>query len=154
AVGLHWLKAQQPQEANDGRTRHSVRAVVDKPGNGAHGVTRPTKPIWRDDFGEPAELFLILPPNLDQAIARGRVMLVFEARWAGGRGPLNALPKGRMFAFSAQDNAVLDQVETLTNGERPAVLQLELKDFAPLLPKLVGHERISLGKSADVTVTQ
>ena len=41
-------------------------------------------PGWiRDPGGKPAELFIILPPNLDQAIARGKVMLVFEAK--GGR---------------------------------------------------------------------
>ena len=28
----------------EGRARHSVRAVVWLAGNGAHGVTRPTKP--------------------------------------------------------------------------------------------------------------
>ena len=108
----------------------------------------------RDVAGEPAELFIILPPNLDQAIARGKVMLVFEAKWSGGRCPLSALPKGPPFAFSQQDNAIIEYLETLTDGETPALLQLEPKDFASLLPVLAEHPNITLGKSTEVTVTK
>lgn len=147
AVGLHWLKAQQPDAAPV--PKRSIASVPPSP-----SPARKQSGLQRSSSGEPAELFLILPPNFDQAIARGRAMLVFEAKWSGGRCPLNALPKGRTFAFSAQDNAILEQVEALTNGETPAVLQLELKDLAPLLPTLVGHERISLGKASEVTVTR
>jgi superfamily II DNA or RNA helicase len=146
AVGLHWLKSRQPDAAP--APKRSTASVPPP------ATARQASDLQRSPSGEPAELFLILPPNFDQAIARGRAMLVFEAKWGGGRCPLNALPKGRSFAFSAQDNTILEQVETLTNGETPAVLQLELKDLAPLLPALVGHERISLGKASMVTVSR
>jgi superfamily II DNA or RNA helicase len=145
AVGLHWLKAQQPDAPPPKRSIASVPPAA---------PSRERSGLERAASGEPAELFLILPPNFDQAIARGRVMLVFEAKWGGGRCPLNALPKGRSFAFSAQDSAIIDRVETLANGQTPAVLQLELKDLVPLLPALVGHERISLGKARPVTITR
>ena len=147
AVGLHWLKAQQPDAAP--APKRSMASVAPSPAPAGKQSA-----LTRGPNGEPAELFLILPPNFDQAMARGRAMLVFEAKWAGGRCPLNALPKGRPFTFSAQDNALLDQLETLTNGETPAVLQLELTDLAPLLPTLAGHKRISLGKASEVTVTR
>ena len=81
-------------------------------------------------------------------------MLVFEAKWSGGRCPLSALPKGRPFAFSPQDNAIIDHLETLTNGETPALLQMEIKDFAALLPVLAEHPNITLGKASEVTVTK
>jgi hypothetical protein len=42
--------------------------------------------------------------------------------------------------LSPQDNAIIEQLETLTNGETPALLQLETKDFAALLPLLAEHE--------------
>jgi SNF2 family DNA or RNA helicase len=110
--------------------------------------------VQRDANGQEAELFIILPPNVEQAIARGKVMLVFEAKWGGGRCPLNALPRGRSYAFSAADEGVLERIEELANGETPAVMQLELKDLASVLPVLVGHPNISLGKAGAVTVTR
>ncbi len=139
AVGLHWLNAQK-KEATTAAVATKVAA-------------KKTPSLLRAAEGEPAELFFILPPNFDQAAARGRVMLVIEAKWGGGRCPLNALPKGRPFAFSAQDNAILDAMEKWTDGETPAVLQLETKDFATLLPALAGHPNITLGKSSEVTIT-
>ena len=140
AVGLHWLKAQKTAPAP---ARPSPALPVKK-----------TSALLREASGEPAELFIIFPPNFDQALARGKVMLVFEAKWGGGRCPLNALPKGRAFAFSSQDNTIIEQLETLTNCETPALLQMETKDFAALIPLLVEHENITLGKASAVTVTK
>jgi len=142
AVGLHWLKAQKAETA---------------PAPAKSVATAPAKKspmLRREAGGEPVELFLILPPNFEQAIARGKVMLVLEAKWAGGRCPLNALPKGRSFAFSPQDDSILEHLETLTNGETPALLQLDAKEFAALLPLLLNHANLTLGKSVAVNVTR
>jgi superfamily II DNA or RNA helicase len=147
AVGLHWLKAQKPA-ADPTPTRPAAgRAPTKIP-------ARKSPALQRAAAGEPAELFIILPPNMDQAIARGKVMLVFEAKWSGGRCPLSALPKGRPFVFSQQDNAVIDELEALTNGETPALLQMEIKEFAALLPALAEHPNITLGKASGVRVTK
>lgn len=143
AVGLHWLNAQKKEAASAAAAAMAAKSAA-----------RKTPSLVRADDGEPAELFFILPPNFDQAAARGRVMLVIEAKWGGGRCPLNALPKGRSFAFSAQDNAILDAMEKWTQGETPAVLQLETKDFATLLPALAGHANVTLGKSSEITVSK
>src|ERR1035437_3871882 len=140
AVGLHWLKAQKTAPAP---ARSSPALPV-----------RKTPMLQRESGGEPAALFIILPPNFDQALVRSKVMLVLEAKWGGGRCPLNALPKGRAFAFSSQDDAIIGQLETLTNGETPALLQMDVKDFATLIPLLVDHENITLGKASAVTVTK
>src|SRR5882762_6801228 len=117
AVGLHWLNAQKPKAAPATPSSSAAKVPAKK-----------TSSLQRDAAGEPAELFLILPPNFDQATARGKVMLVFEAKWGGGRCPLNALPKGRAFAFSPPDNAIIEQVEALANGVTPALLQMDMKD--------------------------
>lgn len=161
AVALHWIEAQKPKPAEAGRASQPVRPAHGQTQAGAPGGARPTSPnlkrapsLQRSSSGEPAELFLILPPNFDQAIARSRVMVVFEAKWGGGRCPLNALPKGRAFNFSEQDNAIIERLELLADGETPALLQLDAKDFAALLPLLAGHENITLGKSTAVTVTR
>jgi superfamily II DNA or RNA helicase len=147
AVGLHWLKV-KPAGESAGPPRSPLAGSV------APRPARKPSALKRDPDGEPAELFIILPPNLDQAIGRGKVMLVFEAKWGGGRCPLNALPKGRAFAFSPSDEALLERVETMAQGETPAVLQLDTKDFAALLTSLAGHPNISSGKSQPVTVTR
>jgi len=139
AVGLHWLKGKQAA-----RTQAPARPV----GSGIQTKTPAKKPasLQRDAGGEPAELFIILPPNLDQAVGRGKVMLVFEAKWGGGRCPLNALPKGRAYAFSSQENLLIDRIEELANGETPSVIQLDTKEFGTLLPLLAENENVTFGK--------
>ncbi len=143
AVGLHWLNAQKPEVAASRAAPPTPKPIVPK-----------SPALLRADTGEPAELFIILPPNFAQAAARGKLMLVLEAKWGGGRCPLDALPKGRAFAFSAQDSAVLDALEQFTDGETPAILQLETKDFTALLPVLAGHPNLTLGKASTVIVTK
>ncbi len=147
AVGLHWLNAQKPE----------IVPAPARPGVSGLQTKLPAKKasaLQRDAAGELAELFIILPPNFDQAVARGKVMLVFEAKWSGGRCPLNALPKEHSYAFSLQDDAIIEQLETLTNGETPALLQMETKEFAALLPALVEYPGMTLGKASEVTVTK
>jgi superfamily II DNA or RNA helicase len=147
AVGLHWLRSQKGEATPSPARVRSLASVPPSP-------ARKTSGLLREADGEPAELFIILPPNFEQAAARGKVMLVLEAKWSGGRCPLNALPKLRPFAFSTQDSNLLDQLEALSNGETPAMLQIEMKDFVGLLPTLTDHPNVTLGKASEVTVTQ
>ncbi len=147
AVGLHWIEAQKPKAAG-GVSVPASRLVS------SLAPPKKASSLQRAASGEPAELFLILPPNFEQAITRGKVMVVFDAKWSGGRCPLNALPKDRAFAFSAQDNSIIERIETLADGETPALLQLDAKDFATLLPLLAEHENITLGKASAVTVSR
>ena len=144
-VGLHWLQQQQPQATATPVQPSRTASVSAQP-------QRKPSALQRDPSGQPAELCIILPPSLDQAIARGKVMLVLEARHESGRCPLNALPKGRSYAFPSRDNLVIDRLEALTNGETPAVLQIPALDFAALLPVLVDHPNITLGKASSVVV--
>src|SRR5687767_3460713 len=75
AVGLHFLKL-APEPETQRAAPAPARASFE-----------------RSSEGQPAELFVIFPPNLAQAVPRGKVMLCFEVSWSGGRCPLNALPK-------------------------------------------------------------
>src|SRR5439155_22533730 len=67
AVGLHWLQAQKTAAAP---------APARSPA-GSTPVRTASKPsaLQRDPAGELAELFIILPPNFDQAIDRCIIML-------------------------------------------------------------------------------
>src|SRR5687768_9218292 len=113
AVGLHHLRGE-------------TAPAPPRKGLASAPPAQPTAiPLQRSATeGEPAELFLILPPSLDQALARGKIMVVFEAKWHRGRTPLNALPKNETFRFSAQDMAALDHIEPLAAGQIPAMLTL------------------------------
>lgn len=147
AVGLHWLRGQKA----------ATTPVPDRAGASGIQTKTPTKKpasLQRNAEGEPAELFIILPPNLNQAAERGKVMLVLEAKWGGGRCPLNALPKGRAYAFSSQENLLIDWIEELAIGETPSIIQLDTKDFGTLLPLLVENENITFGKTTEATVTK
>jgi superfamily II DNA or RNA helicase len=143
AVGLHYL--------NDLGGRGSTRAAADVEVRPPH---QRSFGLERSSDGEPAELFVIFPPNLAQAASRGKAMLCFEAAWSGGRSPLNALPKNRTWKFSAQDNAVLDVVDQLTGGDVPAVLMIETKELPPLLAALADHPRVTLGKTIPLKITR
>jgi superfamily II DNA or RNA helicase len=145
AVGLHWLRSQAAQPARPAAPLPASTPKVSPPRK-AGGVERSTD-------GEPVELCVVFPPQFEQAVARGKVMLVFEVEWGGGRRPLNALPTGRAYAFAREDAAVLDHVEALTRGEPPALLQLGLEALTDLLPRLVDHPRLTLGKARPVKVT-
>src|SRR6267378_3659170 len=65
AVGLHWLQAQKagaaPVPARSPAATSTPARTASKPSG-----------LQRDPAGEPAELFVILPPNFDQAVARGK----------------------------------------------------------------------------------
>jgi len=137
AVGLHHLKG---------------LATPPSPPAGKAVPKSEPKRLRRDPSGEATEIFVILPPNFEQAAARGKVMLCFEGRWRGGRTPLNALPQTEAFSFSAQDTALLEKIETISGGDTPAMFVLDTKAFAALLPTLAEHPRVSLGKSSEVRV--
>jgi superfamily II DNA or RNA helicase len=143
AIGLHHLRGETTPVPGPAKSRAAVPPAP-----------QPVSFLQRSATeGEPAELFLILPPALDQSLARGKIMVVFEAKWRRGRTPLNALPKDETFQFPAQDMAVLDSVEPLAAGQVPAMLMLSPEDFASILPALVGHERVTLGKNAAVIIS-
>ena len=148
AVGLHWLKSLQPAAPAQPGARHASTASP----KSSQPTSLKTPSVRRATDGAPAELFVILPPNFEQAASRGKVMFVLEAQWSEGRAPLNALPKDRSFAFDSRDTALIDQLEALAGCETPAMLVLETKEFAALLPVLAGHPRVTLGKSTAVTI--
>jgi len=150
-VGLHWLASQQRQAAPA-----EARPAPSSLSGPASAAVRPGRvpSLRRSDDGRRTELAIILPPNLEPALARGKIMVVIEAVWDGGRCPLNALPRNSAYAFPARDDAIIDRLETLAGGETPAALQLSIQDFLSLLPALAEHPNLSLGKSSSVRVSR
>jgi SNF2 family DNA or RNA helicase len=150
AVGLHHLKREQPQPA--------PATPAQKPSQISTAVAPTAKParklkrVAENESGEPAELSVIFPPNFSQALDKGKIMLVLEAKWSKGRTPLNALPLSMPFKFSEADARLLDGIEKLSPTEIPAMLMLDLSSFADLLPTLAEHPGLTLGKSQPIRV--
>ncbi len=154
AVGLHHLRGTRETspctEARPGPdSRSSGAGVAPKAGPKVGQRLLRAEP---SEAGELLELFVILPPNLSSALARGKVMLCFEGKWARGRSPLNSLPLHTRFRLERRDSLLLDRIEELAEGETPGVLMLSSPDFARLLQALGGHPRVSLGRSQPVEI--
>jgi superfamily II DNA or RNA helicase len=146
AVGLHRIRIQTPLPP----------PVEPKPVQSAKPTTRSgVKPLRRavaGEAGETLELHLILPPNLVEAASRGRAMVCFEASWDGGRSPLNAVPRDTAFQLDERDAVLLDAVEALTGGEAPGMILLNPDQLTQLLPLMVGHPRVTVGKSQSINI--
>lgn len=137
AVGLHYLKtpsATAPAPA--------VKKTTEPP-----PPTRKSTAIIRSPSGEALELCLIFPPNFADAFSRGRITLYVEGKWREGRGPLSALPMDLPFALAEQDAGLLDTLEKLNGGDTPAMMSLNVAQFAETLPRLIGHPRITFGRA-------
>ncbi|MFM7100195.1 MAG: SNF2 helicase associated domain-containing protein, partial [Verrucomicrobiota bacterium] len=151
ALGLHHLRG--PAPAATARPSPS-------PTPGPGGLPRPAPPpaarpglrLRRDPAGTPLEIAVLFPPNLPEALARGRVTLVFEGVAGRQRSPLNALVKGGPFRLDAADLRLLDAAEAAAGGDTPGLVQLSLRPFLDLLPALAGHPRLSLGRQTTFEV--
>jgi superfamily II DNA or RNA helicase len=135
AIGLHYLKKPSTVPA-------PVAAKLPE-----SAPPRKTVGLTRASSGEPLQLWLILPPDLAEALGKGKVMLYVEGEWRQGRAPLNALPMDLPFALSEQDAALLDTLERLNQGDTPAMVLLDASQFAGILPRLAGHPRVTLGRT-------
>jgi superfamily II DNA or RNA helicase len=154
AVGLHHLRGGQETASAAKQTSPSLPSSHSSlPRQPPQHVGRRLLRTEPNESGEPLELFVILPPNLPSAWARGKVMLCLEGKWSHGRVPLNALPFDAPFELAAADRVLLDQVEALAEGDTPAMLMLSPVDFAAVLERLIGHPRVSLGKAKSVEIS-
>jgi superfamily II DNA or RNA helicase len=136
AAGLHFLKPPAAKETPKAPPPKEPGLLRAPPGQS----------------GEPLKLFLILPPNFASAAARGKVMLYIEGEWRNGRSPLDALPLDTPFSLDDRDAALLDALEEINHGGQPAMVLLESRPLAEILPRLAGHPRVTLGKGQPVEI--
>ncbi len=173
AVGLHCLKpaARVGENEKGGKGAGEKLIGSHSPAFSPAHLPKDVKQLQRaapgDANGEPIELHIILPPNFADAAVRGKVMLVFEGKRAASvppakRGqqdaggtlqPLNALPKDVPFQLSAEDERVLNHIEELA-GEPAGMLVLTTHEFVELLPALMEHPRVTLGKTTPLQIAR
>jgi superfamily II DNA or RNA helicase len=159
AVGLHHLQRlnllSSPAENPASNAAHANRL-------NAGLATKPpvrTEPVRRLQIaapgspGEKLELSFILPPNLLQALERGKIMLCIEGVWRQGRTMLNALPLTTLFALSDGDRGALDFLMGICGSDIPGMIQIGTDQLAGLLGTLVEHPRITAGKTSRLEVS-
>ena len=163
SIGLHHLRREQISKGelkpDDGlATRPPISSGgVSKPAAPVAPVRKPANGLKFAGEGQPGEalkLHVVIPPNFAAAAAKGKAMLFLEGEVGGKRQPLNTFSKGTIYQCDALDKGLYQEAEQLAEGEVPAMLVLTTAQVADLLPKLVGHPRISVGKQATVEVSK
>ena len=152
AVGLHYVQSKSPAPPAAAPSKAPLKSIPQPAvAKGPHpNAVRRAK---EGETGEMAKLFLILPPGIEQALSKDRVMVCLEALRAGApRVPLGALPRNTVFAFSPQDNAAIDFLEAISDGESPSMTMLAGAQFADLLAHLKGHPGVTLGKTQPIEI--
>ena len=148
SVGLHYIRRTAPPEKNAPAPSAKSPLAPTPAASPAKSFRR----VKRAAEGAPAELAIVFPPNLLQALPKGKVMLYVEAISSKGRTPLPALGLQDFYRFSKQDDAVLDVLEEIA-GDTPAMLMAGHNELSRILAKLVEHPRVTLGKSQPLAVS-
>jgi len=167
AVGLHALKP-APTNPNPSSAPSSTPSGTASKHPSAPGTTPSSTPkpnpsrsknarrIRRaptpDSPGDPLAIHVIFPPNLADALARGRITLFFEGRSQRAPAPLATLVESKPFHLDVADLRLLDAIELLAGGDTPTMVQVSSAEFANLLDALVDHPRLSFGKAQPARV--
>lgn len=149
AVGLHHLHGRAPEPTSRPGTTPSRPSLT---ATATRAPARDPVRLTRQPGGRPLQIQVIFPPNLADALARGKITLVFEGVTATARSPLNSLVGSGPWDLDESDRKLLDAAETIAGGDTPGMCQLGTVDFARLLPALVGHPRLTLGRQRPVIV--
>lgn len=147
AVGLHYLQGSKPPAAEK-QTSVAQKPIL--PGK-KPAAPRAWKRIKRSETGLDLELAIIFPPNLAETIARGKIMLYLEGITGRGRAPLNTLTDGDAYKLNAEDLKAIEAVEALA-GDTPGMFIATVEQVAKLLPSLVGHSGVTLGKNQPLEI--
>lgn len=161
AVGLHALKPPSPPPST---SPPSTTATSRSTSNASSSSSTSPRTVARDPRrldraepgtpGEPLTLHVILPPQLADTLARGKVTVFFEGQSHRGPVPLASLPLHTPYTLSPEDTRLLDTAERLAGGDTPALLTLSPTDFTELLVALAEHPRVSFGKKQPATISR
>lgn len=155
AIGLHLLKPAVATPTPAAAPTKAAAAPASSSSSRPLAPTRDPVRLRRSENGEALTVHVLLPPNLADALARGpttRISVVFEGVQRRGRSPLNALVSAGSYQLNAADARLLDAAELQTGGDTPGMAQLALAQLVELLPALVGHPRVTLGRNQAVTI--
>ena len=146
AVGLQSLQPHVPHEPV--KTLDAVQAPVSTTARSEiqiKGIRIGT------EIGVPVELVIVFPVNLKATLEKGSVMVAPEVLLPD-RKPLSALRSGTDYRFSPADFRLLQHLIHEAGGDLPAALSFSNVRFADLLPHLMGHPRVTLGRATSAVI--
>jgi len=157
SVGLHHLKPPSPEprgpSAHAGGTATTGGSAT--PTAGRQHITPASAPLSLVAEGADVvglTLHVILPGQLDQALARGRLTVFFEAECGARRLPLDSLPRNQTYSCGPEDRALLTFLHEQSGVATPGLLAMNTMQWASCLPLLAGHPRVTIGKRQTVVV--
>ncbi len=108
--------------------------------------------MFSETAGEPLLLHVIFPPNFIAAWEKDAVMLVVEAEFGGKRSPFATLDPRRVYRVEPVDASLGAKLLAAMGGKPLAMLTLRRTDFTEALRAMLGHPRVTFGKSTPVIV--
>ncbi|MEK0445309.1 MAG: hypothetical protein RLZZ399_630 [Verrucomicrobiota bacterium] len=152
AVGLERLNPtpQKPVAASGGA------ATVERPPAESRVPEAASVKPWgfSTTSGAKVELFVVFPPNLAQAAARGTVSLGVEVMHGGKRTLLSALDAGGSYQCSEGDYRLVQVLAKIQPGKGlPGMCSLPVEEVVGLLEALKGHPRVWLGRAGALEVS-
>jgi superfamily II DNA or RNA helicase len=156
AVGLHHLKPAPVAPAPASGVPASRATTSSGPGGSPRPTASTKDPVrlQRSETGRPLEIHVVFPPNLADAMARDRVMVMFEGLTPSQRAPLNALVTAGVFRLCEIDARLLDAAELAAGGDSPGMIQLSGAAIVPVLQAMAGHPRLTLGRKVSLEVAR
>ncbi|MDB6037836.1 MAG: rapA, partial [Verrucomicrobiales bacterium] len=147
AVGIFTLQSGNPTAVQAVAANNPLRAGAPK----SPALQRRGAAIVQSESGDPLSICTIFPPNLPDAIMRGKVMLCFEGQIGATRAPLNSFISKGACALSHGDAELLARLETLAGGDTPAMMALTLAQLVELLPFIQQSTEARVGRNQPIT---
>lgn len=152
AVALHWLKPSATATPSPPTAPGRSGAAPARPTTPTPPSPRPTPrkdpvQLRRDPAAPRLTVHVVLPPNFQESIQRGRVLLVLEGVLNRERAPLDTFVRRGAFHLSPEDETLVAAGELVAGGDTPGMMQLPVRDLAPMLAALGDFPRITLGRS-------
>lgn len=149
ATGLEVLEPTAPKAGASGPSTPGGSTVAGKaaPPRVEISAAWPRLTEVAEDGATPAQLFLVVAPNLVAAWEKGRLTVGVEIGIEGERRLLKAVPAATTLFLETGDAFLYRALQQFSPTEVPGMLLITPEAFSNLLATVPGHPGITLGKS-------
>lgn len=160
AVGIAWLRQQSGEMTQKTAGNRPVSSSDTRPTKdmGASSASSLTENFWDWLLEEPEEgaaeleLSVILPPNLEAALEKQRLNVVFEAKIDNQPRLFSAVDPKKRYVLPPEDWMLTQALYALFGGEVPGMVMMTSEQLPQLWAGMAGHPRVTLGKKTPVPI--